>query len=69
MCVSMFPLRAEGEVVVVCVGLVREVKGGGVGCLFVASLSSGAWRLVVVVILWVWIFPSAFAGVGLFVLL
>ena len=53
-CVSMFPRRDEGDVVVVCVGFVWEVKGGGVGWLFVATLSSGAWRLVVFVMLWVW---------------
>ena len=45
----MFTRRGGGEVVVVDVGLVRGARGGGVGWLFAAALSSGAWRLVVVV--------------------
>jgi hypothetical protein len=62
------PLRAEGDVVVVCVRLIWEVRGRGVGWLFVATLSSGAWRVVVVVMLLVWIGLFTFAGVGLLVL-
>ena len=46
-------------------GLVWGVKERGVVGLSVAAPSSGAWRLVAVVIPWVWscLFPSA--GVGL----
>ena len=39
---------------VVLGGLVWDGAGGGGGGLFVAALSSGAWRLVVVVMPWAW---------------
>jgi len=38
----MFPLIGEGDVMAVSVGLVWEVRGGGVVRLCVATLSLGA---------------------------
>ena len=49
----MFPLIGEGDVMAVSVGLVWGVGRRGVVRLCVAALSSGAWRLGAVVILWV----------------
>ena len=50
-CASCFPRRGEGGVEEVLVEHVWEVEEGDVGGLSVAALSSGAWCLVVVVIL------------------
>ena len=47
---SWFPRGGEGGVRVVLVGLGWGVEKGGVVWSSVAALSSGAWRLVVVVI-------------------
>ena len=48
---SRLPRRVEGGVEVVLVELVWGVEKGGVVGLSVAALSSGAWRLVAVVML------------------
>ena len=40
--VSMCPRRDAGEVVAVCVGLVRKVRGGGVGWSSAGAPSSGS---------------------------